>query len=66
MESAVFISESKADLSILLTLAKKLGISTHRLTNEEIEDISLTNAMKIGRTGEYIDVDEYLKKLQSK
>ena len=66
MESAVLISKSKTDLSILLTLAKKLGIVTHRLTTEEIEDMSLINAMKTGRTGEYIDVDKYLKKLRGK
>jgi len=66
MESAVLISKSKTDLSILLTLAKKLGIVTHRLTTEEIEDMSLINAMKTGRTSEYIDVDKYLKKLRRK
>ena len=66
MESAVLISKSKSDLSILLTLAKKLGIGIHRLTAEEIEDMALTNAMKTGRTGEYIDVDKYLKKLRKK
>jgi len=66
MESAVLISKSKTDLSILLTLAKKLGIVTHRLTTEEIEDMSLINAMKTGRTSEYIDVDKYLKKLRGK
>ncbi|HBX50967.1 MAG: hypothetical protein A2309_13520 [Bacteroidetes bacterium RIFOXYB2_FULL_35_7] len=66
MESAILISESKTDLSLLLTLAKKLGIGIHRLTTEEIEDMSLINAMKTGRTGEYIDADKYLKKLRRK
>jgi len=65
MESAVLISKSKTDLSILLTLAKKLGIVTHRLTTEEIEDMALINAMKTGRTGEYIDTDKFLKKLKA-
>jgi len=65
MESAVLISKSKTDLSILLTLAKKLGIVTHRLTSEEIEDMALINAMKTGRTGEYIDTDKFLKKLKA-
>jgi len=66
MESAVLISESKSDLSVLLALAKKLGISTHRLTAEQIEDMALINAMKKGRTGEYIDKDKFLKKLGHK
>ena len=65
MEIAVLISKSKTDLSILLTLAKKLGIVTHRLTTEEIEDMALINAMKTGRTGEYIDTDKFLKKLKA-
>ena len=65
MESAVLISKSKTDLSILLTLAKKLGIVTHRLTTEEIEDMALINAMKTGRTGEYVDTGKFLKKLKA-
>jgi len=65
MESAVLISKSKTDLSILLTLAKKLGIVTHRLTTEEIEDMALINAMKNGRTGEYVDTGKFLKKLKA-
>lgn len=66
MESAVLISNSKSNLAILLNLAKKLGINTHRLTAEEIEDMALINAMKNGRTGDYIDTEKYLKKLRSK
>jgi|AntAceMinimDraft_17_1070374.scaffolds.fasta_scaffold00282_2 hypothetical protein len=66
MENVVLISESKSELTILLNLAKKLGIKTYRLTNEEVEDLGLVNAMKDGRTGEYIDVDNYLKTLRKK
>lgn len=66
MESAVLISESKSNLTVLLNLAKKLGIGVKRLTTEEIEDLSMVNAMKKGRTGKYIDKDIYLAKLRSK
>jgi len=66
MESVVLISDSKSNLSILLNLAKKLGIGVKRLTVEETEDLGLINAMKKGRTGEYIDNEKYLKKLRSK
>jgi hypothetical protein len=66
MESAVFISNSKSNLALLLNLAKKLGISTHRLSPEEIEEMALVNAMKKGKTGEYVDTEKYLKKIQSK
>jgi hypothetical protein len=66
MESIVLSSDSKSDLSILLRIAKKLGIGVKRLTTEEAEDLGLINAMKKGRTGEYIDTEKYLKKLRSK
>ena len=66
MESAVLISESKSNLDVLLSLAKKLGIGVKRLTMEEIEDLGLVNAMKKGRTGKYIDTDKYLAKLRGK
>ena len=66
MESAVLISESKSNLTVLLDLAKKLGIGVKRLTMEEVEDFGLINAMKKGRTVKYIDTDKYLAKLRSK
>jgi hypothetical protein len=66
MESAILISESKSNLAALLKLAKKLGIGIHRLTAEEVEDMALINAMKEGRTGEYINTEKYLKKLRNK
>ena len=66
MESVVLTSDSKSNLTILLNLAKKLGISVQRLTSEESEDLGLINAMKKGRTGEYIDNKKYLEKLRSK
>lgn len=65
MESVVLTSESKTDLSVMITLAKKLGIRIHRLTKSEVEDLALINAMKTGRTGEYVDTDKFLKKLRA-
>jgi hypothetical protein len=66
METAVLISDSKSNLAVLLTLAKKLGISVKRLSEEEIEDLGLLYAMKKGRTGKYIDTDKYVAKLRNK
>ena len=45
-------------------LAKKIGLKTVFLNNEYIEDIALANAMKTGRTGEYINTKAYLAKLK--
>lgn len=66
IESALLISESKSNLAILLTLAKKLGIGVKHLTAEDIEDMGLVNAMKKGRTGKYVDTKKYLAELRRK
>lgn len=66
MESAILVSQTKGDLNILLNLARKLGINVTKLSEEEALDLGLVWAMKKGRTGEYIENKEYLKKLRSK
>jgi hypothetical protein len=63
METAIINGKSKSDFKLLLQLAKKLDIKATILTEQEIEDIGLANAMKIGETKEYINVDNYLEKL---
>jgi hypothetical protein len=63
MQTAILRSESMSDLKLLLELAKKLGIKSKVLTLNEIEEIGLANAIKEGQTGEYVDTNEYLKKL---
>lgn len=64
MQTAIVNSKSENDLKLLLHLANKLGMKSKLLTDEEIEDIGLANAMKLGRTKSYVDVDEFLKKLR--
>ena len=64
MESIILRSESKESLSLLLKLAKKLGIEGAFLSEEAIEDISLANAMKKGRTGELVDTNLFIKNLK--
>jgi hypothetical protein len=63
MQAAVVNSDSKSDFKLLLQLAKKLDIQTKILSNEDIEDIGLVNAIRIGETGENVDVAKYLKNL---
>jgi len=63
MQTAILNSESVSDLKLLLELAKKLGIKSKVLSINEIEEIGLANAIKKGRTGEYIDTIDYLNKL---
>ena len=61
MQTAIFNTKSKDDIQLLVRLAKKLGIQTKLLTAEEKEELGLAHAMKIGRTGEYVDTDSFLK-----
>jgi hypothetical protein len=51
-------------MKLLLDLAKKIGIKARVITESEIEDIGLGNAIKQGRTKEYIDNEVFLKKLR--
>jgi hypothetical protein len=64
MEGAILHTDSDKDLSLILQLAKKLGIAARKLTNDEIEDYGLSIAISKGKTGEYIDPDNYLSELR--
>lgn len=64
METVVLQGNSKADLKMLTDIAKKIGITVKYLSEEEKEDIGLLQAVKEGRTGKYINTDDYLQKLR--
>lgn len=64
METVVLQGNSKADLKILTDLAKKIGITVKYLSEEEKEDTGLLQAVKEGRSGEYVNTDHYLQKLR--
>jgi hypothetical protein len=63
MQTAILQSNSKSDIQLILQLANKLKVKTRVLSEQDIEDICLINAIKEGETGERIDIDKYLKKL---
>jgi hypothetical protein len=63
MESVILHSKSDKDLSLILQLAKKLGISARKLSRDEIEDFGLSLAIKEGETEEYVDPESYLNEL---
>ncbi|MBI9037486.1 MAG: hypothetical protein JEY97_05065 [Bacteroidales bacterium] len=64
MQAAIINSNSKADLNLLLEIAKKLNINAKLLSETDIEEIGLLNAIKQGRTGEFVDTEQFLKKLR--
>jgi hypothetical protein len=64
MEGVILHTDSSKDLELIIQLAKKLGISTKKLTKDEIEDYGLSIAINEGRTGEYIDTEIFMKELR--
>jgi hypothetical protein len=64
MEGAILHTDSDKDLSLILQLAKKLGISARKLTKAEIEDYGLSIAISEGKSGEYIDTESFLRELR--
>ncbi len=65
MKGAILHTDSNQDLNLILQLAKKLGISARKLSDEEIEDFGLSNAIAEGHTGEYVDTEDFLKELRN-
>ena len=64
MESAIISGSSKKDIQLLITLAEKMGIKAKFLSKEEIEDFGMAKAIKEGKTGEFVDTDEFLNSLK--
>lgn len=64
MQTAIFNTDSKPNLKLLIELAKKLGIKTKILTDDEYEEIGLANAIKKGATGEYVETKSFVKRLR--
>lgn len=64
MKSAILHTDSNQDLNLILQLAKKLGISARKLSDDEIEDFGLSIAISEGKSGEYVDTEDFLKELQ--
>ncbi|MFO7891608.1 MAG: hypothetical protein R6V04_14865 [bacterium] len=64
MKTAVFKSNSKDDLLLLVKVARKLGVNAKLLSEDEIEDICLSKAIKEGKTGEYVPTENLIKSLR--
>ena len=65
MEGLLLTGESKKDVKMLEELARKIGLKTRSINNEEMEELGLITAMKKGRTGVYVNTENYLKKLKA-
>jgi hypothetical protein len=63
METIILNSNSKENLRLIADLARKIGVNVKYLTDEEKEDIGMVNAIKKGRTGEFVDTENFIQKI---
>ena len=64
MTTAILSSESDADMTQLIAFANKLGIKIKMLKGEEAEDLAMAYAIENGKTGEYVDTQDFIKSLR--
>jgi hypothetical protein len=64
MQTVILKSHSKSELKLLTDLAQKIGIHVKYLSESEVEDLGMINAIKKGRTQEFVDTDDFIKKLR--
>jgi hypothetical protein len=64
MEAAIISGKSKKDIQLLLTIAEKMGIKAQFLSKDDLEDFRMAKAITEGKTGEFVDTDEFLKSLK--
>lgn len=64
MEAVLLNIDSKSDMKLLLEMARKIGIRARVITESELGDIGLINAIRQGGTEKYFDNESFLKKLR--
>jgi hypothetical protein len=64
MQTVVLKSNSKSELKLLTDLAQRIGVQVKYLSESELEDMGMLNAIKKGRTKEYVDTDDFVKKIR--
>ncbi len=66
MESIVVSSDSKNDINLILSFAKRIGLKVKIFSDQEQEDIALLNAMLEADRNKIVDENIILNKLNSK
>ena len=64
METVILSGKAKKDIDLIYELAKKMGVSATRISQEDLEDAGLILAMKRGRTHKYVSRKEVMKALR--
>lgn len=63
MEAFIIKADNEADASLLISLAKKLGMNAKKLSKTEIEDWSLAQMIDEGMNSETVSRKAIMKKL---
>ena len=66
MNGIIISTEDKEQIKLFVQLAKRLGIKSKVLSEEEMLDLGLLNAMKEGQKSGYVSKEEIQKKLNRK
>jgi len=65
MDVLVIEPNSEDDFKLIIDLAKKLGSKVSTLGKDDVEDLALYALIKKEKTGETVDRDIIMKKLES-
>lgn len=63
MNGIIISTDKKEEIKLFAQLAKQLGIKSKVLTDEEMLDLGLLNAMNEGRKSGYVSKEEIERKL---
>lgn len=66
MNGIIISTDDKEEIKLFVQLAKRLGIKSKVLSEEEMLDLGLLNAMKEGKKSGYVSKEEIEKKLNHK
>jgi hypothetical protein len=63
MSGLIISTRKKTDLQLFADLAKRLGVKTKMVTDEELLDFGLLKAMEEGRGSKFVSTDIIMQKL---
>jgi hypothetical protein len=63
MTTAILESSSKSDLKLIVEIAKKMGIRSRLLSNEELSDFIIAEKIENGMKTPSVNRDEIMKAL---
>ena len=65
MEAILLKSQTEEQINLTKEFAQKLGIEFSVINEEVLEDISLSNAIKTGKSKNYISSEDFLNELKN-